>query len=182
MLFKSWWWQKKSLKNILQDFLGGAVNKNLPTNAGDARDTGSIPGLGGPPGGGNDNPFQYSSIENTMDRGAWWVTVHRVTKSQTQLSMHTFIEGDMCSTPALGRVHVLQSKLKTMCHKYRVCTWEPASHSVWACVPQPLEPTCSRAQELQLLSLYALEPVWQEKTLKWEACSLQQRVASPCCS
>ena len=83
------------------------MNKNLPTNAGDAGGTGSIPGLGGPPGGGNDNPFRYSSLENTVDRGAWWVTGHRVTKSQTRLSVHTFIEGDMRPIPALGRVHML---------------------------------------------------------------------------
>ena len=45
----------------------------------------SIPGLGRPPGEGNDNPLQYSCLENPMDRGAWKATVHAVTKSQTQL-------------------------------------------------------------------------------------------------
>ena len=52
---------------------------------------GSIPGLGRSPGGGHDNPLQYSFLENTVDRGAWWATVHRVTNSQTrlkQLSMY----------------------------------------------------------------------------------------------
>ena len=44
--------------------------KNLPANAGDASDVGSIPGLGGSPGGGNDNPVQYSCLENPMDRGS----------------------------------------------------------------------------------------------------------------
>ena len=43
------------------------------------------PGLGRSPGGGNGNPLQYSCLENPMDRGAWWATVHRVAKSQTQL-------------------------------------------------------------------------------------------------
>ena len=57
--------------------------KNLPVNAGDVRDVGSIPGSGRSPGGGHGNPLQYSSLENPMDRGAWRATVHRVTKSQT---------------------------------------------------------------------------------------------------
>ena len=67
------------------------VVKNLPANAGDATDPGSIPGLGRSPGGGHGNPLQYSCLENPKDRGTWWATVHRVTKSQTQpkrLSMH----------------------------------------------------------------------------------------------
>ena len=67
---------------------GGTVVKNLPANAGDARDTGLIPGWGRPPGGKNGNPLQYSCLENPMDKGAWWATVHRVTKSWTQLSAH----------------------------------------------------------------------------------------------
>ena len=46
-------------------------------------DVGLIPGLGSHPGIGNGNPLQYSFLENTMDGGAWWATVHGVTKSQT---------------------------------------------------------------------------------------------------
>ena len=49
-------------------------------------DTGSIPGLGRSPGEGNDSLLQYSCLENPVDRGAWWATAHRVTKSQTWLS------------------------------------------------------------------------------------------------
>ena len=56
---------------------------NLPVNAGDTRDLGSISMLGRAPGGGNDSPVQYSCSENPMDRGAWWATVHGITKSQT---------------------------------------------------------------------------------------------------
>jgi len=59
--------------------------KNLPATAGDIRDVGSIPGLGRSAGEGYDNLLQYSFLENPMKRGAWQVTVHRVTKSQTQL-------------------------------------------------------------------------------------------------
>ena len=57
--------------------------KNPPANAGD---TGSIPGSGRSPGGGKGNPLQYSSLKNSIDRRAWWPTVHGVTKSQTGLS------------------------------------------------------------------------------------------------
>ena len=60
-------------------FLGGSVVKNLPANAGDARDSSSIPGSGRWPG----NPLQYSFLESPMDRGAWWAAVHGVSKSQT---------------------------------------------------------------------------------------------------
>ena len=55
--------------------------KNPPPNAGDVGNMGSIPGLGRCPGVGSSNPFQYSCLENPMDRGAWWATVHGVTKS-----------------------------------------------------------------------------------------------------
>ena len=51
-----------------------------------AKDAGLIPGLGGSPREGNGNPLHYSCLENPMDRGAWWATVHRVAKSQAQLS------------------------------------------------------------------------------------------------
>ena len=67
-------------------FPGGSVVKNLPANAGDAADAGLIPVLGRSPGGGNDNPLQYSCLENPMARGAWRAAVHAVTKSQTRLS------------------------------------------------------------------------------------------------
>ena len=68
------------------DFPGGSVVKNPPVNAGDAGEVGLIPGLGGSPGGENGNPLQCSCLENLMDRGAWWATVHGLAKSQTQLS------------------------------------------------------------------------------------------------
>ena len=57
------------------------VVKNLTTNAGDIRDTGSILGSGRSPGGGHSNLLQYACLENLMDRGAWRVTTHRVAKS-----------------------------------------------------------------------------------------------------
>ena len=59
------------------------VVKNPPANAGDARDLGSIPGLGRSPGVENGNPLQYSCLGNPMDRGAWWATVPGVANSRT---------------------------------------------------------------------------------------------------
>ena len=59
------------------------VEKNLPANTGDLRDAGSIPGLRRSPGKGYGEPLQYSCLENPMDRGAWWATVHRVAESAT---------------------------------------------------------------------------------------------------
>ena len=67
-------------------FPGGIVVKNLSANAGDARDVGSIPGLGRSPGEGNGNPLQYSCLGNSMDRGAWWAIVHGVVNNQIQLT------------------------------------------------------------------------------------------------
>ena len=61
------------------------VEKNPPANAGEARDEGSVPWLGRPPGGGHSNPLQDSCLENPKDRGVWWATVPRVTKSWTRL-------------------------------------------------------------------------------------------------
>ena len=55
--------------------------KNLPANAGDTRDVGSIPGSGRSLEAGNGNPLQYSCLENPMDRGAWQATAHGVKKS-----------------------------------------------------------------------------------------------------
>ena len=59
--------------------------KNLPVNAGDAREAGSDPGLGRSPGGGCGSSLRYSCLENPMDRGAWQAIVHRVTKGHTRL-------------------------------------------------------------------------------------------------
>jgi len=70
------------------------VVKNLPANAGDVRDMGSILGSGRSSGGGHSNPLKYSCLENPMDREAWWATAHKIKRSWTRLkrlSMHTNI-------------------------------------------------------------------------------------------
>ena len=69
----------------IYSFPSGTSGKESTCNAGDIREVGQIPGSGRSSGGGNDNPLQCSCLENLMDRGAWWATVHRVTKSQTRL-------------------------------------------------------------------------------------------------
>ena len=73
---------------IYKDFPSGSVIKDTLANAGDTGDRVWICESGRSSGEGNGNPLQYSCLENSMDRGAWWATVHRVTKRQTQLSMH----------------------------------------------------------------------------------------------
>ena len=56
------------------------VVKNLPANAGNTREAGSISGSGRPLGGGHGNPLQYSCLENHMNRAAWWASGHRVSE------------------------------------------------------------------------------------------------------
>ena len=71
---------KSALIKKTSDFPGSLVVKNLPANAGNARDLGLIPGLGRSPGAGNGNQLQCSCLENSMDRGAWWAAVHGIAK------------------------------------------------------------------------------------------------------
>ena len=68
-------------------FPGGSDSKASTCNAGDLH---SISGSGRSPGEGNGNPLQYSCLENSMDGGTWWATVHGVAKSQTRLNAFTF--------------------------------------------------------------------------------------------
>ena len=72
-------------------FPGGTVVKNSPANVSDARDSGSIPGLERSPGVGNGNPLQYSCLKNSMDRGAWWTTVHGVTKTENTNTLKMYL-------------------------------------------------------------------------------------------
>ena len=73
-----WNYEFYQYKGKPKPFSGGSMVKNLPANTGDIKDAGLILGLGRSRRAGNHNPFQYSCLENFMDRGAWWATVHRV--------------------------------------------------------------------------------------------------------
>ena len=73
--------------------------KKLPTNAGDIKDVGLIPGLGRSPGRGHGNTLQYSCLENPRGGGAWWATVHVVTElNMTEVNEHTCMHHDSRST------------------------------------------------------------------------------------
>ena len=82
-----YWIIKKAREFQKTSSLVAQIVKASACNAGDL---GSIPGWGRSSGEGNGNPLQYSCLENSMDGGAWWATVHGVTKSGTQLSDFTF--------------------------------------------------------------------------------------------
>ena len=86
--------------------------KNLPANAGDARDVGSIPGSGRSAGGEHGNPLQYSCLENPMDRGAWRATVHGVSQSQIRLKQLS-TRADRVSVPP--RVFATVMTLDLLC-------------------------------------------------------------------
>ena len=98
--------------------------KNLPANARDVRDSGSIPGSGRSPGGGHGNPLQYYCLENPKDRGAWQTAVHRVEKSQTGLkwlSMYALI----CKV-AITHIYLVIILIIHSCI-YRRRKWHPTS-------------------------------------------------------
>ena len=75
---------RKKERNLLDlAFQVSLVVRNPPADAGDRRDMGSLPGLGRSPGGWHSNPLHYPCLENAVDRGDWWATVHRVTELDT---------------------------------------------------------------------------------------------------
>ena len=78
--------------------------KNLPATAGDTRDVGLIPESGRSPGVGNGNSLQYSCLENSVDRGAWRATAHRVSKSQTRLSMRVTLKSYVATVAGTVRI------------------------------------------------------------------------------
>ena len=131
--------------------------KNLLANAGGIRDTGSIPGSGRSPGGGHGKPLQYSCLENPIDRGAWWATVHRVTESDmAEVSEHiciytsvqfssvvqscpTLCDPMNCSTPGLPVHHQLPEFTQT--HVHRVSDAIQPSHPLSSSSPPAPNPS-----------------------------------------
>ena len=94
-------------------FPSGSLVQNLPAMQ-EPGNASLIPGLGTSPGEGNGNPLQCSCLENPMDRGAWWATVHGVAKSRTQLSDLTFkITADGGCSHEIKRPFLLGRKVMT---------------------------------------------------------------------
>ena len=85
---------EKTLENCppVEGYMGFPGSSDGKASTYNAGDLGSIPGSGRSPGEGNGNPLQYSCLENPMDRGAWWATVHGVAKSQIRLSDFTSLQ------------------------------------------------------------------------------------------
>ena len=97
-------------------FPGGSVGKESACSVGDLD---LIPGLGRSAGGGHGNPLQYSCLENAMDRGAWWATVHRVAKSRTRLNDEHFqhsINHSHCVTFLLQGIFLTQGSNPGLLH------------------------------------------------------------------
>ena len=94
--------------------------KNLPAYAGDTRDEGSMPGLGRSAGTGNGNPLQYSCLENSMDRGAWWATVDGVTHTE-RLSTHTTLWGQGTYLHLWVLNNLPQGCVAFKCAAYQLC-------------------------------------------------------------
>ena len=129
------------------------VVKNLPANAGHGRNTGLIAGLGRSHGERNSNLLQYSCLENSMDRGAWWTTVHGVAKSQTQLS-------DWACTHTHTHTHTVAFQ----CCVSVYCTAEESVIRMHRSPPFWGSPPCRTSQSIQWASLcYALgSHLWEE--------------------
>ena len=135
--------------------------KNPPANARDPREAGAIPASGRPPGEGNGNPLQYSCLENPIDRGAWWATVHGVTKSPTRLRDSARVHGELSSSQMF--FYYVQKKKKRP-KGYFLHT----GHTVYY---QP---------KFQYLLIF-YEPQQKTKTPAYNPCSKQHSTPSLCC-
>ena len=99
--------------------------KNLPADAGDVRDLGWIPGSGRSSGGGNGNALQYSCLENSLAREAWWATVCGVAKSQTRLSTyhyHKIVSIIVCAPVFISLGYLPRSGIAG-CYANQVAKW-----------------------------------------------------------
>ena len=97
------------------------VVKNLPANAGDIRDVDSIPGSGRSPGGGHGNPLQYCCLKNSMDREAWWATVHGDAKHWIRRKL---LSSHMVNSPVLKRSRTVWYLPPPPCSLPSFCLWK----------------------------------------------------------
>ena len=113
--------------------------KNPPTNAGDVRDVDLIPGLERCPAGGDGNPRQYSCMENSMDRGAWWATAHRfAAKSRTRLSTHSYTHTYTHTIKIGGLKHIISFLLWSLETEIKLSEgWFPLRPLSSACKANP---------------------------------------------
>ena len=111
--------------------LGGAVVKNPPVGAGDVRDTGLIPGSGSSPAVGTGNPLQYSCLESSMDRAAWWATgynCHKQSDRTGHAQTHTHIIEGRCSIIVLCKKKATFFKLGC---EFNNSNWNTRLLRVW---------------------------------------------------
>ena len=132
--------------------------KELPANAGDARDVGSIPGSGRSPGGRNGNPLQHSCLENPMDRGAWWATVPGITESWMQLKT------------------VLVSNMIIKCLMNFLCTG--IVHKILSLKPH----SSDLGRQVQIQGVKISEAEWLARDQGWKQAVQPDRVSTSHCS
>ena len=131
------WWESRCLRHpcVKRGFPGGSYSKESACNAGDQ---GSSPGSGRLPGEGNGNSLQNSCLDNPMERGAWWATVHGVSKSWTWLSPWSHRESDIAEwlmkrwlnylTRLNGTSGIISMKCRLGPEYKRLCI---SNHAVW---------------------------------------------------
>ena len=127
----------------IMGFPGGSDSKGSAYNGGDL---GSIPGVGRCPGGGDGSPLQYSCLENHMDGGAWWATVHRVAKSQTRLRDSTYLLNNDYGASTVAewsRIHLPLQETEGRFHLWsgkRPCALDQLSPHIATTEPQLSSP------------------------------------------
>ena len=147
--------------------------KDPPASAGDLRDVGSIFGSGRSLGGGNGKPFQYSCLENPMDRGAWWITAHRVAESDmTEVTHQTWAHKGKGTRNRIWSSHTLS---RGNCGKCGVWSWMYSckkclvlvdSKTIWG-----LPPGRESLEKLRVRRVYILQlsipggAVWKRTSL-----------------
>ena len=126
------------------------------------------------PGGGHSNPPQYSCLENSMDRGAWWATIHRVTKSQTRLSVQIFDEFQRCVCVARAYSVVSNSVHGNFRQKY----WSGLAISYSRGSSRPRDQTQSLLSHALAGGFFTTNATWGN-SVTWFSVSLSISVLNP---